>query len=107
MDGLNDGATGAIIPYLETFYNIGYAIVSLVFVTNALGFIVAAPVVQTIDSKWGRSRAYVLSTSLNECRLYYACLCSTVSSSCCVVLVAGNRGGLVLGHDRRLGGESH
>ena len=35
--GMNDAALGALIPYLEEEYKIGYAIVSLIFITNALG----------------------------------------------------------------------
>lgn len=60
--GANDSAPGALIPYLEKDYKIGYAIVSLIFITNAVGFISAAPSVQAIQSRWGRSRAYMLAT---------------------------------------------
>ncbi len=42
-NGLNDSAPGALIPYMEKTYSIGYAIVSLIFISNALGFISAAP----------------------------------------------------------------
>ncbi|KAL8967902.1 MAG: hypothetical protein Q9197_005164 [Variospora fuerteventurae] len=34
-NGLNDSAPGALIPYLEKGYEIGYAVVSLIFITNA------------------------------------------------------------------------
>jgi fucose permease len=62
--GVNDSAPGALIPYLETDYKIGYAIVSLIFITNAVGFISAAPSVQAMQSRWGRSKAYMLATGL-------------------------------------------
>lgn len=62
--GMSDAATGALIPYLEKDYNVGYAIVSLVFVTNAAGFIMAAPFTQIIDRKLGRARSYVLVNTL-------------------------------------------
>jgi fucose permease len=62
--GVNDSATGALIPYLEADYKIGYAIVSLIFITNAIGFISAAPAVQAIQSRWGRARTYMLATAL-------------------------------------------
>ncbi|KAF5566017.1 hypothetical protein FPHYL_3930 [Fusarium phyllophilum] len=41
-NGLNDAGAGAVIPYVETHYSIGYAIVSLIFVGQALGFMFAA-----------------------------------------------------------------
>lgn len=62
--GLNDSAPGALIPYMEKDYNIGYAIVSLIFVTNAVGFILAAPLTQMLELKLGRSKTYSLATSL-------------------------------------------
>lgn len=52
--GMNNGAPGALIPYLEHDYSIGYAIVSMIFISNALGFIFAAPSTQAIESKLGR-----------------------------------------------------
>ncbi|RYP70382.1 hypothetical protein DL771_005503 [Monosporascus sp. 5C6A] len=61
MGGLTDSAPGALIPYMETHYNIGYAVVSLIFIGNALGFIVAAPLVESIRLRLGRARALGLS----------------------------------------------
>ncbi|CAG8124442.1 unnamed protein product [Penicillium salamii] len=62
--GMNDSAPGALIPYIEKHYNIGYAIVSLIFVTNALGFILAAPLTHSIERKLGRARSYALALSV-------------------------------------------
>ncbi|CAL5871075.1 uncharacterized protein PFLUO_LOCUS5321 [Penicillium psychrofluorescens] len=64
-NGMNDSAPGALIPYIERHYSIGYAVVSLIFVTNALGFILAAPLTHTIESKLGRSRSYALALSFS------------------------------------------
>lgn len=55
-NGMNDSVPGALIPYMEKHYNIGYAIVSLIFVTNAIGFIITAFATDTVLSKLGRSR---------------------------------------------------
>ncbi|OOQ89357.1 putative MFS efflux transporter [Penicillium brasilianum] len=63
-NGMNDSAPGALIPYIEKHYGIGYAVVSLIFVTNALGFISAAPVTHAIESKLGRSKSYAFAMSL-------------------------------------------
>ncbi|RMZ75340.1 hypothetical protein DV738_g5530, partial [Chaetothyriales sp. CBS 135597] len=59
--GMNDAATGALIPYIEKDYNIGYAIVSLLFITYALGYVAAAPLVGMLDARLGRSRLFMLS----------------------------------------------
>ncbi|KAJ5101770.1 hypothetical protein NUU61_003992 [Penicillium alfredii] len=63
-NGMNDSAPGALIPYIEKYYGIGYAVVSLVFVTNALGFILAAPLTYTIEQKLGRAKSYAFALSL-------------------------------------------
>lgn len=73
--GLNDAATGALIPYLEEEYHIGYAVVSLIFVTNAVGFISMAPICQLIESRVGRARSYVIATSLMSIG-YVAIVCT-------------------------------
>ena len=63
-NGLNDSAPGALIPYMEKDYRIGYAIVSLIFVTNAVGFISAAPITQFLQAKLGRAKMLVLAETL-------------------------------------------
>uniref|UniRef100_A0A0B7KQH1 Major facilitator superfamily (MFS) profile domain-containing protein n=1 Tax=Bionectria ochroleuca TaxID=29856 RepID=A0A0B7KQH1_BIOOC len=40
--GMNDAAIGALIPYLEQYYNLTYTIVSLVFLTPFAGYALAA-----------------------------------------------------------------
>ena len=34
-NGLNDSAPGALIPYIEDWYGIGYAVVSTIWISNA------------------------------------------------------------------------
>ena len=59
--GLNDAAPGALIPYMEKDYKIGYAIMSLIFVTNAVGFISACPITQLLQNRLGRAKTLVLT----------------------------------------------
>lgn len=63
-NGMNDSAPGALIPYIEKHYGIGYAVVSLVFVANALGFILVAPLTHTIENRLGRSKSFAFAMSL-------------------------------------------
>lgn len=60
-NGINDSAPGALIPYMESHYSIGYAVVSLIFVTNAAGFITAAFVNNAIAERFGRAKSLMLS----------------------------------------------
>ncbi|KAI0473529.1 major facilitator superfamily domain-containing protein [Xylariaceae sp. FL0804] len=61
VGGLTDSAPGALIPYMEKYYGIGYAVVSLIFIGNALGFILAAPLVDRVRARLGRARALGLA----------------------------------------------
>lgn len=63
-NGLNDSAPGALIPHIERSYGIGYAMVSLIFVTNALGFISAAPFTDLLVARLGRAKALMLAEAL-------------------------------------------
>lgn len=40
--GMNDASIGALIPYLEDFYGISYAYVSIIFLTPFVGYSIAA-----------------------------------------------------------------
>ncbi|EPE07013.1 major facilitator superfamily transporter [Ophiostoma piceae UAMH 11346] len=59
--GLSDSAAGAVLPYIERHYDIGYGIVSLIFVATAVGSITAAIVVDPIKRRYGYSRTLLLS----------------------------------------------
>ncbi|KAJ6784218.1 hypothetical protein PWT90_01796 [Aphanocladium album] len=63
-EGMSDSAAGALIPYMEKYYNIGYAQVSLIFVGQALGFIVAAFFLDSLRQSLGHSRTLGLAQTL-------------------------------------------
>lgn len=79
-NALSDGATGALIPYMEKYvdnlsperhklntfryYGIGYATVSLIFVGKAIGFIAAAVFIDILRAKLGRARLLGLGQAL-------------------------------------------
>lgn len=73
--GINDAATGALIPYLEKEYGISYGIVSLIFITNAIGFISIVPVCQMIEGKIGRALSCVVAACLMSIG-YIALVCA-------------------------------
>lgn len=52
--GMNDAAIGALIPYLETYYDLNYTTVSLIFLTPFAGYSAAALVNASVHSKFGQ-----------------------------------------------------
>ncbi|GKU14517.1 unnamed protein product [Fusarium langsethiae] len=63
-NALSDGAAGALIPYMEKYYGIGYGTVSLIFVGQAIGFIAAAVFLDVLRAKLGRAKLLGLGQAL-------------------------------------------
>ena len=63
-NGMNDSAPGALIPYMETYYHIDYAIVSMIWVANAAGFISAAFFVDLFRDRLGRAKTLMLAEAV-------------------------------------------
>lgn len=62
--GANDGAYGALIPYLERYYGIDYTVVSLVFLSPIVGYSASALLNNTIHVRFGqRGVAAIMSGS--------------------------------------------
>lgn len=76
--GANDAAYGPLIPYLETFYNVNYTVISLVFLSPIVGYTCAALTNNHIHTVYGqRGVAIIMSFShllaYSEC--YKTCVC--------------------------------
>ncbi|CZR52009.1 related to tetracycline resistance proteins [Phialocephala subalpina] len=52
--GMNDAAYGALIPYLEPYYNINYTVISLVFLAPFVGYTAAALLNDKIHMHFGQ-----------------------------------------------------
>lgn len=76
VNGMNDSAPGPLIPYIEQWYGIGYAVVSTIWISNAVGFILAAFVSDILRAKLGRAKSLMLSELL--CIIAYAIIASPV-----------------------------
>ena len=63
MMGLNDGAYGALIPYIESYYNLSYTIVSLIFLSPFVGYVIAALCNNQIHNRFGQRGVAVLSAA--------------------------------------------
>ncbi|KAL7786313.1 major facilitator superfamily domain-containing protein [Trichoderma ceciliae] len=66
-NALSDSAAGALIPYMEKHYDIGYAVVSLIFVGQALGFVFAAVFLDSLRARLGRARLLGVGQMLMAC----------------------------------------
>ena len=62
--GLNDGAPGVLLPSLEEYYGLNYAVVSLIFLSNALGFIVSSFLSNRLHVGVGRCKSLIIGTAL-------------------------------------------
>jgi hypothetical protein len=71
--GLNDASYGALIPYLERYYNLTYTVVSLIFLSPFLGYTAAALCNNVIHMKFGQRGIAVIAPT---CRVItYLILC--------------------------------
>lgn len=59
--GMNDSAYGALIPYLEEYYDLTYTVVSLIFLSPLVGYTASALLNNTIHLKFGQRGVAFLS----------------------------------------------
>ncbi|KAK4155254.1 major facilitator superfamily domain-containing protein [Chaetomidium leptoderma] len=52
--GMTDGAMGALLPYIESYYDISYTVVSLVFLSPFVGYLLAALLNNLIHHHFGQ-----------------------------------------------------
>ncbi|KAF3800504.1 hypothetical protein GCG54_00003402, partial [Colletotrichum gloeosporioides] len=58
--GMNDAAIGALIPYIETYYNVTYTVVALLFLSPFVGYVIAALSNNLIHNHFGQRSVAVL-----------------------------------------------
>ncbi|UKZ90531.1 uncharacterized protein TrAFT101_005543 [Trichoderma asperellum] len=59
--GMNDAAVGALIPYLEEYYNLSYTVISLIFLTPFIGYSVAAFTNARIHVQFGQRGVAIMA----------------------------------------------
>lgn len=72
--GLSDAAPGALLPYLERYYDLSYVVVSLIFLVQFIGYTIAAFTNASIHNSLGQ-RGVALITPMCHIITYvvYAC----------------------------------
>ncbi|KAH8110061.1 MFS general substrate transporter [Phellopilus nigrolimitatus] len=63
MEGWNDGTNGPLLPAMQHHYNIGFTVVSLIFVANCIGFVSGAVANVRMVQKLGFGTTLVIGAS--------------------------------------------
>ncbi|KAJ2901267.1 hypothetical protein MKZ38_002017 [Zalerion maritima] len=59
--GMNDACLGPLIPYIETYYDISYTAISTAFLSQCVGYILAATVNSMIHHHWGQRAVAIIA----------------------------------------------
>ncbi|TFK82925.1 MFS general substrate transporter [Polyporus arcularius HHB13444] len=62
VSGWNDGTLGPLLPRLQTVYNVGYAVISLIFVVSCLGSIVGSCTYLYLTDRLGFGTTVVIAS---------------------------------------------
>ncbi|EIW55087.1 MFS general substrate transporter [Trametes versicolor FP-101664 SS1] len=60
MAGWNDGTTGPLLPRIQSVYHVGFAVVSLIFVFNCIGFVAGAAANVWLTDRLGFGKVMVI-----------------------------------------------
>ncbi|KAE9403958.1 MFS general substrate transporter [Gymnopus androsaceus JB14] len=66
LAGWNDGSTGPLLPRIQEVYNVGYLIVSLIFVFACVGFVSGACFNVPLSEKLGFGKTIVIGSVLQQ-----------------------------------------
>ncbi|KUI66354.1 Bypass of stop codon protein 6 [Cytospora mali] len=72
--GMNDAAYGAIIPYMGAYYGLSFTIVSLVFLSPFMGYILSAILNNSIHQRFGQRGIAMLCSGCHLIAYTIACL---------------------------------
>ncbi|KAF7426170.1 hypothetical protein PC9H_008537 [Pleurotus ostreatus] len=62
LEGWNDGTTGPLLPVIQRDFGVGFAVVSMLFVSNCIGFISGAAANVWLDDRFGFGKVPLLTT---------------------------------------------
>ncbi|KAH9847463.1 MFS general substrate transporter [Lenzites betulinus] len=64
LNGWNDGTTGPLLPRIQSYYHLGYAMVSLLFIFNTIGYLSGAIANVWLTDKLGFGKVLLLGSVL-------------------------------------------
>ncbi|CDO77090.1 hypothetical protein BN946_scf184473.g34 [Trametes cinnabarina] len=62
--GWNDGTTGPMLPRIQANYHLGFALVSLIFVFNTIGFIIGAMANIYLTDRFGMGKVMIIAYAM-------------------------------------------
>ncbi|KAI0631011.1 MFS general substrate transporter [Trametes polyzona] len=62
LNGWNDGTTGPLLPRIQSYYHLGYAVVSLLFIFNTIGYLSGAIANVWLTDKLGFGKVLLLGS---------------------------------------------
>lgn len=92
--GFSDAAPGALLPVIELYYLINYAVVLLIWIANAIGYIPIAAFYHKVEPLIGSSKSLPLSCFL-ACIMYAIVLSGTSFPVICVGFFCGGMGSAI------------
>ncbi|EMD35453.1 hypothetical protein CERSUDRAFT_116208 [Gelatoporia subvermispora B] len=64
LEGWNDGTTGPLLPVIQRHYNIGFTLVSLLFVMNCIGFLSGSLLNVYLNDRCGFGKVLIIGAAL-------------------------------------------
>ncbi|KAI0764598.1 MFS general substrate transporter [Trametes elegans] len=64
LNGWNDGTTGPLLPKIQSYYHLGFAVVSLIFIFNTIGYLSGAVANVWLTDKFGFGKVLLLGSVL-------------------------------------------
>lgn len=89
--GFSDAAPGALLPYMESTYDLNYTEVSLIWMANAIGFIFVACLSHTIQTHLGKFKSMIMGT-MSSIIMYAIILSGTIFPIIAVAFFFGGCG---------------
>lgn len=95
VTGMNDASYGPLLPYLESYYDLSYIIVSLVFLSPFAGYTLSALINNSIHMKFGQRGVAVLAPAAHLIAYIIICLHPPYPVLVVAFILAGFGNGLV------------
>ncbi|KAI5211915.1 hypothetical protein AUEXF2481DRAFT_478984 [Aureobasidium subglaciale EXF-2481] len=95
VTGMNDASYGPLLPYLESYYDLSYLIVSLVFLSPFVGYTLSALINNSIHMKFGQRGVAVMAPAAHLISYMIICLHPPYPVLVVAFILAGFGNGLV------------
>ncbi|KAI4745815.1 MFS general substrate transporter [Aureobasidium sp. EXF-12298] len=95
VTGMNDASYGPLLPYLETYYDLSYLIVSLVFLSPFVGYTLSALINNSIHMKFGQRGVAIIAPTAHLIAYIVICLHPPYPVLVVAFILAGFGNGLV------------